>query len=230
MKRFVGIVLTGLALTLGIAIATPTAALAHDEIVATTPAADAKIAPGIIKISVTFNEDVMNIPPHQGLGIQVHFAGGSSQVLDCLEVSGAELSGVVDATETGEYTVNWRSVSSDGHANSGTFNFTVAAGAKAGPAPAADSTCLAQLKAATSVNPSPTEQDFTTATPTATASDTGSKLDPIVGLGLGVGLFVVLSILGALAAELQKRRRARKAELKKLKAEVEANPEMLRDL
>jgi len=227
MKRFLGFVMTGLALTIGLAFSAPTAAFAHDEVSSTAPVADSEIAPGIVKVSVTFGEDIMDIPPHQGLGIRVAFPGGSSQTLECIDVNGVELAGAINATETGTYTVDWRSVSSDGHENSGTFNFKVAEGAAAGEAPDAKSTCLAELNALYTPEATTTELDLTKAPKQA---DGGSKLDPIVGLGIGVGLFVVLSVLGAFAAELQKRRRARKEELKKLKAEVEANPDMLRDL
>jgi hypothetical protein len=65
---------------------------------------------------------------------------------------------------------------------------------------------------------------------TAAPASSGSKLDPLAGLGIGIGLLIVLSVLGALAAEVQKRRRASKVAQKKLKAEIEANPDLLRDL
>ena len=236
MKRFVGLAATLLTLMFGSALAAPTAAFAHDQIVATTPADSEKVAAGTLKVSITFNEPVMNIGDGQGLEIQVTAPDGTATVLPCPGVDGPTLWGAYDAQATGTYAVDWRSVSSDGHANSGTFSFEVADGAPAGTAPDAPMPCARNVGASQSGEP--------TATPTATdvailasssssespAASSGSKLDPMVGLGIGIGLFVVLSILGALAAELQKRRRARKAELKKLKAEVEANPDLLRDL
>ena len=236
MKRFVASALTILTLAFSAAIYAPLAASAHDEIVSTTPAADSKVSAGQLKISVTFNEDVMDIPPHQGLAFEVTTPGGSKSVLECLDVNGVELAGIFNANETGEYTVNWRSVSSDGHPNAGTFNFKVTADAPAGDAPAPDSTCAAELAAASATPTDNGELDLTTAPATATdasggtSNDSGTKLDPLSGLLYGIGLFVVLSVLGAFAAEMQKRRRARQAELKKLKAEVEANPDLLRDL
>jgi len=227
MKRFISAVVAALTLAFSATIITANTAFAHDEIVSTTPVADSKVAPGELKLAVVFNEDVMNIPPHQGVSFSVTDPNGEPTLLDCVEINGAEINSAFLAETTGTYTIDWRSVSNDGHANSGTYSFEVADGAKAGEAPAPDSACAAKAIAATS---DATEKDLTTYTPTAAATDSGSKLDPIAGLGMGIGLFVVLSVLGALAAELQKRRRARKAELKKLKAEVEANPYMLRDI
>lgn len=238
MKRFVAILVTFFAIALGAVIAAPAPALAHDEIVATTPTADSSVAPGEIKVSVTFNEPVMNVGDSQGLEIQVTAPDGTATMLPCPSADGVNLWAAYEATDLGTYVVDWRSVSSDGHANSGTFNFEVADGAAAAEAPDAPMPCARTLSAGeglgsgdgTDVGATPMAVAETAETPAAQAASSGSKLDPMVGLGFGIGLFVVLSVLGALAAEMQKRRRAAKEADKKLKAEVEANPDLLRGI
>ena len=230
MKRNLGLVLALLAVAFGSIVATPTVALAHDEIVSTSPAADSTVAPGEIKVSVTFNEPVMNVGDGQGLEIQVTAPDGTATLLPCPSADGDTLWSAFDAAATGTYVVDWRSVSSDGHANSNTFKFEVADGAAAAEAPDAPMPCAKTLGSGVDATQTPMPADATGETPAATDSSSGSKLDPIVGLGIGMGLLVVLSLIGALVAEAQKRRRASKAALKALKAEIEANPDMLRGL
>jgi methionine-rich copper-binding protein CopC len=237
MKRLLGIFLTVLAVTLGSSLGATSPALAHDEIISTTPAADASVAPGQIKVSITFNEPAMQMGNHEGIEIQVTAPDGTAAVLPCLVVDGATIWAVDDAKAEGTYAVDWRSVSNDGHANSGTFNFEVAAGAALGEAAQVAPDCVSTDNAAgaspagtADATPMAANEASLLAADSVAAPASGSKLDPLVGLGIGVGLLIVLSVLGALAAELQKRRRASKAALKKLKAEVEANPDMLRGL
>lgn len=243
MKRFISVAAAAFILASSITLGSATSASAHDEIIATTPTADANVAPGQVKVSITFNEPVMQMGNNEGIEIQVTGPDGSATVLPCLMVDGATIWALDDTKTEGTYVVDWRSVSNDGHANSGSFNFVVAAGASPAGASAAEASQVAPdcVSSATIAGASP--ESIADATPMAAneasqmAADSvaapasgGSKLDPLVGLGIGIGLLIVLSVLGALAAELQKRRRASKAAQKKLKAEIEANPDLLRDL
>jgi methionine-rich copper-binding protein CopC len=209
-----------------------TSALAHDEIVGTTPSAGSQVAPGTLKVSVTFGEAVMDVGNGDGLDIQVTSPDGVAASLPCLNVDGDSIWAALDATQVGTYQVDWRSVSSDGHANADTFTFEVAEGAAAGESPAPDAICPV---AYTSHEPEPTATAtdvavLSSGNPTTGSGDSGSKLDPLTGLGFGIALFVGLSLIGIAVSELQKRARARKEALKSLKAEVEANPDLLRDL
>lgn len=226
MKRTLSFAITLLAVAFGSVIATPSAALAHDEIIGTSPAADASVAPAAqLMVSVTFNEPAMKMGNNEGIEIQVTAPDGSKNVLPCLTVDGPKIWAVANAAAEGTYVVDWRSVSNDGHANSGTFNFSVAAGAPAGESSPSLADCMAAGDSAKSAaDPS------ASASGAASSNSSGSKLDPIFGLVIGIGLLVVLSLLGAIAAEVQKRRRASKEATKKLKAEIEANPDMLRGL
>ena len=238
MKRFVAVSVTVIALAMSTFVVAPTAAFAHDEIVATSPVADSSVAPGEIKVSVTFNEPVMNVGDGAGLEIQVTAPDGTASMLPCPTADGTTLWASYEATDAGTYVVDWRSVSSDGHANSDTFKFEVAEGAAAAEAPDAPMPCARTLSLGSGATPMPAEATSETtgaetsvgATPVAEAASGGSSFNSFAGLGIGIGLFVLLSILGAVAAEMQKRRRASKEALKKLKAEVEGNPELLRGL
>ncbi|MEO0025112.1 MAG: hypothetical protein RL196_1553 [Actinomycetota bacterium] len=232
MKRFSSILLATAALAASMVLGASTSALAHDEIVGTTPSAGSQVAPGTLKVSVTFGEAVMDVGNGDGLEIQVTSPDGVAASLPCLTVDGDSIWAALDATQVGTYQVDWRSVSSDGHANADTFTFEVAEGAAAGEAPAPDAICPVAL---TSNEPEPTATAtdvavLTSGNPTTGSGDSGSKLDPLTGLGFGIGLFIGLSLIGIAVSELQKRARARKAALKELQAEVEANPDLLRDL
>lgn len=104
------------------------AASAHDEILGNSPAANSTVAAGVIDVSVTFNEPIMVTPDNAGEAIEVVGPVGSdSQTWSngCTTVAGAKVSSQVDLDQPGKYTVNWRSVSNDGHPNEGSFDFTV---------------------------------------------------------------------------------------------------------
>jgi methionine-rich copper-binding protein CopC len=106
----------------------PMPAFAHDEVVSTSPAADSSVAAGPLTVSVTFNEDIMQMQDNSGEVIEVTGPDGTDAATwsnGCVSVSGATESTDVDLDAPGLYTVNWRSVSNDGHANEGSFTFTV---------------------------------------------------------------------------------------------------------
>lgn len=132
------------------------AATAHDELTGTVPAAGATVdvVPPALELSFS------NVP--SGIGAQV-------QVLD---ESGEDWADgavrIVDRTATqplrqgapaGEYTVNWRVVSSDSHPIEGTFAFTTQQGSTTVP------------DSATTAGPVETQDDPTNETQTAGVSD-----------------------------------------------------------
>ncbi|MFJ6003068.1 copper resistance protein CopC [Arthrobacter sp. NPDC092385] len=123
-------VLTAVLLALAMLLGAGGAANAHDALTGTNPAEGAEIEVLPPSLELTFT----NVP--SGIGAQV-------QVLD---ESGADWAdgpvGIVDRTATqplrvgapaGEYTVNWRVVSSDSHPIEGTFAFTTLQGSTTVP-------------------------------------------------------------------------------------------------
>jgi len=106
------------------------AANAHDELVGTDPASGATVDALPPSIALTYS----NVP--SGIGAEV-------QVLDEAGTDWADGAvGITDRTATqtlrtggpaGEYTVNWRVVSSDSHPIEGSFTFTARQGTSAVP-------------------------------------------------------------------------------------------------
>jgi len=126
MKRTAALAVLAASLMSLIALGGP--ASAHDEILGTNPAANSTVAAGIIDVSVSFNEPIMSTPDNAGEAIEVTGpAGSDSQTWSngCILVSDAKASTQVDLDKPGKYTVNWRSVSNDGHPSEGSFDFTV---------------------------------------------------------------------------------------------------------
>jgi methionine-rich copper-binding protein CopC len=115
----------GATLALAVAI-TPTAALAHAELVSSSPAAgDALTAP---PETVTLVFDGELVP--DGTGFVVTDADGGvvgDGGLDLTVAERDEIAGDVAIRGAGTYTVAWTAVAADGHEERGDFAFTVAA-------------------------------------------------------------------------------------------------------
>ena len=101
-------------------------ALAHDEVVSTSPTAGETVQAGLINVAVEFGEEIMQMGDNAGIDIQVKNASGSIlPQVTCLQIETTTMAAGYAFDEPGEYTVAWRSVSVDGHANSETFTFSV---------------------------------------------------------------------------------------------------------
>ena len=199
----------------------PLAAQAHDEVVGTSPAADSTVSAGAVTLSVTFNEDIMKSADQAGEAIELVNSLDEHLTLTagCLHVDGATLSTQVTIPQAGDYTVNWRSVSNDGHPNEGSFHFTVD---NANPDDhnvmnsAETGDCPAQYMAVDrALEPTATPVEISAQTPISPA-----KPDPFIAnlpyLGAGLILVVLGGIAGPVIQRLRQRRAAVKAELKKL--------------
>ena len=226
MKRFIASFAALIALLTSALFLPVSAAFAHDEIVATTPSANSQVAPGQLKVSVTFNEPAMQVGNNEGIEIQVTSPDGTATVLPCLTVDGATIWAVDDAQAEGSYTVDWRSVSNDGHANSGSFKFDVAAGAAAGetadlPADCSAATSAAETGAtATPIDPSAMPTDIAplmASEPKAAsglnAADSASSSDSSVGLTATLAIVSLLAVAAAVFYGLRLRNKRREETL-----------------
>jgi len=195
----------------------PMAAHAHDEVVSTSPAADSTVAPGPITVSVTFNEDIMKSADLAGEVVNLVAPSGGQMSLEagCITVDGPTLASKVDVQEAGDYQVNWRSVSNDGHPNEGSFKFTVEdKGQKLDGKPAftsaSDGACPATY---TTLDAGPLVVSAPAATPKPAA-------DPFIQnlpyLGAGIVLVFLGAIAGPIAQRVRSKRAAEKAALKQL--------------
>jgi methionine-rich copper-binding protein CopC len=205
------------AIAVAIAFATlslnPLAASAHDEVAGTNPAAGSTVQAGVIDVSVTFGEDIMKTPNNAGLAIEVLGPDGSESAAwsnGCVAVDGVKESTTVDLGKAGLYTVNWRSISGDGHENEGTFEFTVEnkTGYESGGLVEPSADCVAQPVLYSEAEPS--------MTPFPKATE-----DPFISnlpyLGFGIGLIVLLSVTSVLVVDRRNKRNAEIAAKKKAK-------------
>lgn len=197
-------------LALGVALAAITAnlffapaAFAHDEVIGTTPSSGETVEAGQISVSVTFNEEVLSTTDNAGFEIKVSDSKGAAQPVGCLMAGGNTLSVLTSVAEAGDYTVDWRSVSNDGHPNEGTFKFTLT-NTSGYEQETVDSLACPMLLDAT---PMPVmAADDVKRDATAPESDNSA----LVGLGIGAGFIVLGGIATAITAKIRERRAAKK--------------------
>ena len=197
MKRILAAGALALAVLTPGALLAPTA-LAHSELVASDPADGATLDAAPTTVSFTFNEPLM---PDFVRFVATDPSGATGD----LPVSSVEgPTATIDwppAAPGGEWRVNYRVVSQDGHPIEGGITFSYAA---ASPMPSPTSA------APTSASPTsapPTSAPPTSAVPspsTSPAADTSGGASGLLIAGLAVGAIVIIGIAIALVA----RRRA----------------------
>lgn len=174
-------------------------ASAHDEVVATDPAADSVLTEAPEQLSITFSSDLLSIAElSSGTAVIVTDEGGTDWVDGEPTVQGDTATvALKDGMPDSAYRVTWQVVSSDGHPTSGEFAFAVEAGeaeATAEPTPAATPEITAEPTAEPEVAPSPT------ATPEAE--------EPNYLPGALIGLAGVLALIGIVVWVAVGRKRA----------------------
>ncbi len=97
-------------------------ALAHNELITTSPEAGTTVQAGMIPITLHFEEAPLNLGLNQGNLIAIadvvtHEQYGAA----CAQVVGTDLTTTVELAKAGEYLVLWRSTADDGHVASGDF-------------------------------------------------------------------------------------------------------------
>lgn len=108
-------------------------ALAHDGLLATSPADGESVAVAPGSVTLEFSGEI------RALGTEVLVTGpdGSPASDGTVEVeSGTVVAQLATGRPAGTYTVRWRATSSDGHPLTGTFSFAVETGGPAGQASA----------------------------------------------------------------------------------------------
>jgi hypothetical protein len=196
LGSLVSTALLGLGLVLGGAAIAPSAH-AHSELVSSDPADGAALDAPPASVSFTFNEDLL--PDFVRL-IATNPAGVTGD-LPISAVEGPTVTAAWPAAEGGEWTVNYRVVSQDGHPIEGgiTFSYDGPAPTSSGPLP-------------TSASPDPTTARPTTADPTsATPSPTVSPAADTTTSGIGgwaiAGIAIVLiAVVGVVLAVVMRRR------------------------
>lgn len=132
------------------------AASAHDELVGTTPAEGTTIDVLPPTLELAFS----SVPSGIGSQVQVLDEAGEDWADGPVEIVDRTATQALRAgAPAGEYTVNWRVVSSDSHPIEGTFAFTTQQGGTTVP------------DAVTTAGPMDTQEDVTNETQTAGVSD-----------------------------------------------------------
>lgn len=116
-------------------------AQAHAELVSSNPAVGAHLDVLPQQVEVTFDGNLLTIGGAKTNVLTVKDHQGSQVDAKNSHVSGATLTVDLNpVTATGEFTVSWRVVSSDGHPEEGSYQFTVGqATASASPTPSQSS-------------------------------------------------------------------------------------------
>lgn len=107
-------------------------AAAHTALIATDPAADARLSAGPARVSATFNEDLQPV----FAAMTVVGPDGNLWSQGEAEVRGATVGIALRSLgPAGTYTVNYRVTSADGHPVSGAWSFAVTAAGAGTPGP-----------------------------------------------------------------------------------------------
>lgn len=179
------------------------AAFAHDEVVDTYPASGETVEAGQINIGINFNEEVLASSSLEGFAIEVSDSKGVSQNAGCLMAGGTNVSAIASLATPGDYTVVWRSVSSDGHPSEGTFKFTLA-NTSGYEQEAPDQLACPMLL---SGEPMPTMVDDSMKRDATAVDDEGNAL---VGLAIGASFIVLGGIATAITVKVREKRASKK--------------------
>lgn len=101
-------------------------ALAHNELIGQSPAADSVVEAGSIDIRLEYGEEP--IPTEFGKGNLLAIASaetGEQLGAACARIDGKTMYTTVNIQDPGQYKVLWRSASDDGHIASGEYLITV---------------------------------------------------------------------------------------------------------
>lgn len=118
-------VVTLLAVVLFTVLGTPPSAWAHNGLVSTSPGAGKTTAKPPSSVVLTFNEPAIAT----GTRVLVTGPNGSATAGDPKLVDTTVEQALLPELPAGEYTVEWRVTSADGHPINGEFSFTVRTGA-----------------------------------------------------------------------------------------------------
>lgn len=201
MKKLTYLFAAFAALSFGLVSVSP--AWAHDEVVATDPTSGENIEAGLIPVIVNFNEEVMVTEGNEGIEIRVSDSKGTQQPTACLSVAGTSISVMASLAAADDYTVDWRSVSGDGHATEGTFKFSVTS-TNSYEQEAADAIACPMLL------DSPVEVSAEVGAEEKTSTTANNDQKNLTGLAIGAGFIVLGAVATAVTATIRERRGPKK--------------------
>lgn len=193
LRRLLGVAALAAAPVAGLSLVAVPAAVAHDQLVASTPEDGGTVSTPLTSVELVFS----NAIPGEFVQVAVTDAAGAAYQDGAPQTVGDTVTQAVRQLPDGAYTIAYRVVSSDGHPIDGTVGFTVA-GVAAEPPPAEtpEETPVETPDAST-----PAEEPSDDTTPAA-----GSSSDDDGGLGstatvlLIAGGVLVVAVLAFVAA------------------------------
>lgn len=183
-----------------LALAPAAAASAHDYVVDTSPASGAVQTAPLPKVTVTFNDRVLDLTGTGSSAILQVTSAGRHFETACPTILDRTVSAPVSLGAAGAYTVDWQIVSADGHTVSGSYGFQYQPAAGAAPASAGTAGSACGVRA----TPGALAPTASTPVPTAPSSAGGSALPLVIGIGIGI---VILALIGVLIVILTARRK-----------------------
>lgn len=191
MSRISRAIVVVLAVVTLVGVGPALSAAAHTALVESDPRDGATIEVAPSEVTLTFNEAISDLSPPQA---RLTGPGTAEPRLGAAQVDDAVL--VIPVTEVirdaGEYSLDWRVVSEDGHAVSGTIHFTFAPPVAATPIRAASPDSL------------PTPEGVNTAAPGGTKSENSNPV--LRTLTFVVPVTVIALFLVVLFLVLRRRR------------------------
>ena len=177
-------------------------AQAHDELISSSPVNGAVLDTAPSEIELVFSAALMDL----GNQVIVEDAAGNNLAQSEPVLNRETLVQALPALDAGEYQVNWRAVSSDGHPITGTFSFTVNAPAGAESPSAAATATATPSPSEAAASPAASEQ-ATEEPAIADSQDVASTSFGAWGWILTIAGAVLLGvIIYAIAAFMKKRR------------------------
>jgi methionine-rich copper-binding protein CopC len=187
-------------------LAAPLAAIAHDELIDSTPTSGQTLTALPDTFSVTMNEPLLALDGSNAFALQITDAAGNYYGDGCLTEDGATLSTPAALGVAGAYTLAWQVVSNDGHPVSGEIPFTWQPPANAEPAPA----LAAPPVCGEDPQPVVTEQPSSGPTPEPSPSaeaPAASAIDPALVGWIGGGVVAAGLVIAAAILIASRRRR-----------------------
>lgn len=179
----------GAALAIAAPLAVATTASAHSALVSSDPAPGAALDAPPMQITLTFNEDVLEM----GAAVFVVDAAGVDHAGEPV-VAGPVVTVPIEGTlPGGGIEARWRVVSADGHPISDVLPFTVAGEAPASSAPASEAP--AAESAAPVAEPEPSDDADAEAAAEAELAESGVPRTLLVGVAGAAAALVVLAIV-----------------------------------
>lgn len=162
-------ILTALALTGAVLLGLSPTAYAHDTLTDSSPAEGETLQEAPTQVRLTFSGEVLEM----GAAVVVADSDGGSWEADEPLVEGKEVTvPLEDGMPNGDYEINWRVTSSDGHPISGAIPFTVDT-----PAEESESAPADQAPATGTETPPETQEPATDPAPTTSAASPETTSD-----------------------------------------------------